>query len=90
MQRNHLFRSIREKEVWNLIESISSSQGLPIDLSEKLLSLTNTSILRAAFGEKCRSQNEYISLVKEMTTICSGFNVADLFLHLDFLVSSVG
>jgi hypothetical protein len=84
-QRNNLFRSIREKEASNLIESICSSQGLPINLSEKLLSLTNTSISRAAFGEKCKSQDEYILLVKEMMTICSGFNVADLFPSLRFL-----
>jgi hypothetical protein len=84
-QRNHLFRSIREEEVWNLTESISSSLGVPINLSNKLLSLTNTSISRAAFGENCRSQNEYILLINEMMRISSGFNVADLFPSLRFL-----
>jgi hypothetical protein len=84
-QRNHLFRSIREEEVWNLTESISSSLGVPINLSNKLLSLTNTSISRAAFGEKCRSQNEYILLIKEMMRISSGINAADLFPSLRFL-----
>jgi hypothetical protein len=49
-----LDRSIRETEVWNLTESISSSQGVPINLSNKLLSLTDTSISRAAFGEMCK------------------------------------
>jgi hypothetical protein len=49
-----LDRPIREAKVWNLTESISSYQGVPINLSNKLLSLTNTSISRAAFGEMCR------------------------------------
>ncbi|KAF5482610.1 hypothetical protein F2P56_003166, partial [Juglans regia] len=79
-QRVQSFWSVREEEVSNLIESISSSQGLPFNLSKGLLSLANNTISRTAFGsEKSKSQDEFIQLVKEMMTLSQGFNVPDLF-----------
>ncbi|KAG6724708.1 hypothetical protein I3842_03G269800 [Carya illinoinensis] len=84
-QRFHAFWSVRDEEISNLIESISSSQGLPFNLSKGLLSLANNTISRTSFGEKSKSQNEFIQLVKEMTTLSQGFNVPDLFPSVKFL-----
>ena len=53
VQRVHSFRSVREEEVWNLIETLSLSNGLSINLSKHLFALTNTVTSRATFGEKC-------------------------------------
>ncbi|PON55042.1 Cytochrome P450, E-class, group I [Trema orientale] len=72
-----LFRSIREEEVRNLIESVYASDGLPINLREMFS--------RAAFGRKCRGQEEFISSMKEIVKIISGFDVADLFPSVKFL-----
>ncbi|XP_030939618.1 premnaspirodiene oxygenase-like [Quercus lobata] len=89
-QRVHSFRSVREEEVWNLIETLSSSNGLPVNLSKNLFAMTNTVISRVAFGEKCKGQDEFISLVKEIMVLSSGFNVPDLYPSLKFVASING
>ena len=89
-QRVQSFRSIREEEVWNLIETISSSNGLPVNLSKNLFSMTNSVISRAAFGEKCKGQDEFISLMKKLLELASGFNVPDLYPSLKFIASING
>jgi cytochrome P450 len=81
------FRSIREDEVRNLITSIHSSMesGLPVDLSEKLFSLTNNIICRTTFGYKCKDQEFLIKIIKELISLTSDFDVADLFPSFKFL-----
>ncbi|KAK2985684.1 hypothetical protein RJ640_011912 [Escallonia rubra] len=58
-------KSIREEEVRNLIESISSSSDCLINLSEKILLLTNGITSRAAFGQKCKDQDQFIMAIQE-------------------------
>ena len=89
-KRVQSFRSIREEEVWNLIETISLSSGLPVNLRKNLFTITNSVISRAAFGEKCKGQDEFISLNKEINKLASGFNVPDLYLSLKFIASING
>ena len=89
-KRVQSFRSIREEEVWNLIETISLSNGLPVNLSKNLFTMTNSVISRAAFGEKCKGQDEFISLNKEINKLASGFNVPDLYPSLKFIASING
>ena len=89
-KRVQSFRSIREEEVWNLIETISLSNGLPVNLSKNLFTMTNSVISRAAFGEKCKGQDEFISPNKEINKLASGFNVPDLYLSLKFIASING
>jgi cytochrome P450 len=84
-KRVQSFRSIREEEVLNLIESISMSEGFPVNLSEKVHSMMNRVISRAAFGKECKYEKEFISLVKEIFSIGAGFHVSDLFPSLKFL-----
>ena len=89
-QRVHSFRSVREEEVWNLIETLSSSNGLPVNLSKNFFAMTNTVISRVAFGKKCKGQDEFVSLVKEIIMHSSGFNVPDLYPLLKFIASING
>uniref|UniRef100_A0A7N2LDH7 Cytochrome P450 n=1 Tax=Quercus lobata TaxID=97700 RepID=A0A7N2LDH7_QUELO len=84
-KRVHSFRRIREGEVNNLVESISLSDGLPINLSEKILSSTYGIAARATFGRKCKYEKEFITLIKETSTLSGGFDFPDLFPSLKFL-----
>ncbi|KAL6143100.1 hypothetical protein ACLB2K_053796 [Fragaria x ananassa] len=86
-KRVQSFGSIREEEVSNLIESISSSsKGLtPINFSEKIFSLTNGIVSRAAFGKKCKDQKELTSLLQEVAKLAGGFDIPDLFPSIRFL-----
>ncbi|XP_059455184.1 desmethyl-deoxy-podophyllotoxin synthase-like [Corylus avellana] len=86
------FRSVREEEACNLVESISlsGSGGFPINLSEKIFSFTNRIASRAAFGKKCKYEKEFISLVREGFSLSGGFNVPDLFPSLKFLAFLTG
>lgn len=86
-KRVQSFRSIREKGVWNLIESISSSQGLPINLSKRIFSLVNDIICKAVIGKKCKDQGEFLALLKEATMLGGGFELPDIFPSLKFLHS---
>nr|UTU07509.1 cytochrome P450 71BQ17 [Ailanthus altissimus] len=79
------FRSIREDEVWNLVEFLSSSDERTINLSEKIFSMTNDIISRAAFGRKCNDQHNFTVLLEEIMKIGAGFAIADLYPSLTFL-----
>ncbi|KAH7836436.1 hypothetical protein Vadar_001214 [Vaccinium darrowii] len=59
------FCSIREDEVFHLIDSIKSSSGSPINLTEKIFSLTNDITFRAAFGKRYEDKDALIPLIKE-------------------------
>nr|POE79185.1 premnaspirodiene oxygenase [Quercus suber] len=84
-KRIQSLRSIREEEVWNLIEGISSSAGLQINFTEKISSSTYGITARAAIGKKCKYEEELISLIKETFILIGGFEVPDLFPSLKFL-----
>ncbi|KAF7153385.1 hypothetical protein RHSIM_Rhsim01G0120400 [Rhododendron simsii] len=73
------FSSIREDEVFHLIESIKTSSGSPINLANKILSLTNDIIFRAAFGKRYGDQDALMPLMKESIELAGGFNLCDLF-----------
>ncbi|MED6207471.1 hypothetical protein PIB30_036146 [Stylosanthes scabra] len=63
------FKSIREEEVMNLITWIFANNGSCVNLSEKVASLTSVITARAIFGEKCKDQEEFISLLKKLGNI---------------------
>nr|POE62579.1 cytochrome p450 [Quercus suber] len=86
-KRVQSFRTIREEEVWNLIEFISSSEaeGLAIDFTEKIVSLTNSITVRAVIGKKCKYEKELVSLIQDTFNPSGGFDVPDLFPSLKFL-----
>ncbi|XP_044502084.1 desmethyl-deoxy-podophyllotoxin synthase-like [Mangifera indica] len=89
-KRVQSFKSIREEEVWDLIECISSCEGLVINLSEKIFAMTNNVVSRAAFGQKCKDQHDFTNLLEEIMHLAGGFNIADLYPSLRFLPALTG
>ncbi|KAI3851073.1 hypothetical protein MKW92_045488 [Papaver armeniacum] len=79
------FRSLREEEVSNMIQTISLKLGSPINLSEKISSLSNDIICRAALGSKCKDKEMLISVFHEATSLVGGFSFEDLFPSLKLL-----
>lgn len=84
------FGPIREDEAWKLIASIKSSLNMPINITEKVFSFTNGVVCRAAFGTRCRDQDQLISLINEAILVGGGFEIADVFPSLKFLHSMSG
>ncbi|GMN32552.1 hypothetical protein TIFTF001_003735 [Ficus carica] len=56
------FWSVREEEVWSLIESISkNSSSHVVNFSAMIISTMIATISRVVFGKKCRHHDEYVS-----------------------------
>ncbi|XP_057441029.1 cytochrome P450 71D10-like [Lotus japonicus] len=73
------FRSIREEEVSELVKAIAASEGLVVNLSEKIFSLTYGITARAAFGKKNKHQDVFKSITEEQLKLLGGFCLADLY-----------
>lgn len=63
----------------NFIKTISSNEGSPINLTEKIFSVTYSVISRAAFGKKCKDQEVFKSIVNELVELVAGFSLADVY-----------
>lgn len=80
------FASLREEEGNNFVQKIlSTPQGTPVNLTKMLLSLTSTSITKAAFGKECAHQWKFLSVMKKGIELASFFSVMDLFPSFGFL-----
>ncbi|XP_071687273.1 premnaspirodiene oxygenase-like [Rutidosis leptorrhynchoides] len=79
------FSYIRKEEVKFMIESIVSSSGSPINLAEKISTLTNTITSKAAFAKIPKDQDLLIQMLQDFTDVSGGFDVADLFPSHKFL-----
>ncbi|PPD90172.1 hypothetical protein GOBAR_DD12930 [Gossypium barbadense] len=80
------FRKVREEEVSSFINSIAlwgSSSG--INLSKKIFSLTYGVTSRAAFSEKCKDQEAFISIITRVSKLSGRFTIADMFPSLKLL-----
>ncbi|KAK2967946.1 hypothetical protein RJ640_026373 [Escallonia rubra] len=73
------FRSIREGEVWHLIDSILSSSGSVINITEMIDALSNAITCKAVFGSRYKDQDTLIQVINDTSTSSSGFDLADLF-----------
>ncbi|KAK9209854.1 hypothetical protein WN944_002222 [Citrus x changshan-huyou] len=89
-KRVQSFQSIREAEVSDLINWISSKAGLVINLTEKVYSLMYGITSRAAFGNRSRDQETFVSVIEETTKVISGFNIADMFPSIGLLQRLTG
>ena len=78
-KRVQLFRSVREEEVLNLVKSISSREGVLINLTESVFSLTFSVISRAVFGKKCKDQEVFSVTLGRFADSAGGFTIADVF-----------
>ncbi|MBA0550252.1 hypothetical protein Golax_017854 [Gossypium laxum] len=78
-QRVRSFRRVREEMVSNLIKTISSSQGSPINLSDQIFSLTYRITAAMAFGSKCSEEEKFKSIITKVTELSTGLTLADFF-----------
>ncbi|KAF3644451.1 Cytochrome 71AV8 [Capsicum annuum] len=85
------FASIREEEALNLVEYLESKSGSIINLTEKMYALTNAVICRAAFGKRWKEESVYfMSLIEEMSSMVTGFDISEVFPSLKFLQAITG
>ncbi|KAK2985147.1 hypothetical protein RJ640_004828 [Escallonia rubra] len=84
-KRVKTFRAIREEEVSNVIQEILAKERTTINLSKKIFSLTYGITARAAFGEKGKDQELFLSLMEEIIELGSGFNIADMYPSVKWL-----
>ncbi|KAK3012692.1 hypothetical protein RJ639_008255 [Escallonia herrerae] len=84
-KRVRSFGLVREEEVWNLIESIPSSSGHPINLTDRILEASSRVTSRVAFGNELKYASDFVSLAKEGTELGAGLDLTELFPSLKFL-----
>ncbi|XP_037415996.1 zealexin A1 synthase-like [Triticum dicoccoides] len=72
---------IRADEVGSLLRDIAAtaSTGAPINVSEKVMALSNDVVTRAVFGGKFAQQCEYLHELKEVLRLLGSFSPVDLF-----------
>ncbi|XP_071718304.1 cytochrome P450 71AV8-like [Rutidosis leptorrhynchoides] len=73
------FRSLREQESWNLIESMAMKGSTSVNLTDKIMTMMNTIICQVAVGSKCKDQETFVAGINEVIHLSSGFDVSDLF-----------
>lgn len=76
---------IREEEVSNLVKRITLNTASPVNVTENLFSLAYSITATAAFGKKCRNQEQFITLAAEAMKLAAGFDIADVFPSLTWL-----
>ncbi|KAJ0735655.1 putative premnaspirodiene oxygenase [Helianthus annuus] len=79
------FRSIREQESWDLVDSIATQRSKPINLSVKLSTMINTIVTRLSVGSRCKDQAVLIDLIQQTVESSGGFDVSDLFPSIKIL-----
>ncbi|KAM3393593.1 hypothetical protein ACQJBY_014365 [Aegilops geniculata] len=73
--------SIRAEEVGSLLRSIAAldGAGATVNVSDKMMELSNDIVTRAVFGGKFTQQEEYLRELDEAFALVSGFSPVDLF-----------
>jgi hypothetical protein len=71
--------------VSNLIKSIFESEGSVVNITQKIISLTNGITARAAFGKRNRHEKVFISAMEEILRLFGGFCIADLYPSIKML-----
>ncbi|XP_016449378.1 premnaspirodiene oxygenase-like [Nicotiana tabacum] len=79
------FSSIRRDEVFRLVEFFRSSSGKPVNYTKRISLFMSFIICRSAFGTVFKEQDEFIQVMKNVTALLEGFDVADIFPSLKFL-----
>ncbi|KAM0855654.1 hypothetical protein ACQ4PT_049627 [Festuca glaucescens] len=71
--------SIRAEEVHSLVGAITASAGATVNVSHKVVALSNHVATRAVFGGKFRQQGRYLHELHQAFTLLDGFCLVDLF-----------
>lgn len=81
LKRVQSFGFIREREVDNMIQSISSSlsNNELINLRDRLEVLMNDITVRTMIGSKCKNQDLFLHELGKVAELAAGFNLIDLF-----------
>ncbi|KAJ7942255.1 Cytochrome P450 [Quillaja saponaria] len=89
-KRVQYFSFIRYDMVNNLIESIRSSAGSPINLTKEIFHTVSSITCRAALGAQFKDQDEFIELGNKLFELSGGFDLADLFPSVELIHSVTG
>nr|XP_016497448.1 PREDICTED: premnaspirodiene oxygenase-like [Nicotiana tabacum] len=74
------FNSIRQAQMSSLISSVNSMpDDSLINLSDKMFWFTSSVTCRSAFGKVIHDQDKLIMLVKDISSLAAGFDLADMF-----------
>ena len=95
VKRVKSFRFVREDEVASLTDSISksSSSASPVNVTEKIFSLTGSIIFRTAFG-KCFQgsdfdRNKFYELVHDAETVAGRFSADEYFPSIGWILDRI-
>lgn len=85
------FSSVRFEEVNLVLDTIStrSFSGMPVNVSELMLSLANNVVCRIALGKKFDGTSEVHHILEETQTLLGEINVADFFPWFGWLLNKV-
>ncbi|XP_074271867.1 cytochrome P450 71D8-like [Silene latifolia] len=84
------FRSIRDEEVADFVNDIATQAGSVVNLSEKIFALMFDITSRITMNRKGKEQEEFRKLAKDITALCSGFSIGDLYPSVQFIYSLTG
>ncbi|GFP96415.1 premnaspirodiene oxygenase [Phtheirospermum japonicum] len=79
------FRTIREEEVLDLCKWIALHQGQKINLTERISSVNNDTMVRASVGKKIAEKVKFIATISEAVEFLSIFRIADAYPSIKFL-----
>ncbi|GKV14624.1 hypothetical protein SLEP1_g25467 [Rubroshorea leprosula] len=91
-KRVQSFRFIREEEVAYLMDLITQSavSAAPVDLGEKIFSLTGSILFRMSFGKSLRGSNlDLKKLVHEVETVLGGFTANEYFPYVGWILDMI-
>lgn len=81
------FSWIRQAEVRRMLKTFLafSNDSTPVSFGEMVSELSNSIVLRAAFGGKCKRQREFLKVMKEAVDTSAWFCPSDIFSALGWL-----
>ena len=95
VKRVKSFRFVREDEVASLTDSISksSSSASPVNVTEKIFSLTGSIIFRTAFGKWVQGSNfdrtKFYDLVHDAETVLGSFSADEYFPGVGWILDRI-
>ncbi|MQM19380.1 hypothetical protein Taro_052384 [Colocasia esculenta] len=75
------FRAVREEEVAAMVEDVAAFSGVPVNLSEKVVGMTNSITSRVALGKRFSGKDDagqgFRELLAEFLAVLGAFKVGD-------------